>query len=192
MPGRDVGFWPGTPPRSVCVTITELAGWVMEQMSVRLRRKIGERATGLYEYLDRRPHGETWDSATGKLLHAWNRAYSPGDTEAFRRRLDWDDLNQDLVRAALSPRPASAEPPPASGLDTVASPYSRAGFRSRPGRADRTPACRSRVFRTRTRASFPGAVGAGLAGPRVKCSSSPRPLRPYRSQRRPSTPSTDN
>lgn len=84
----------------------------MGQMSVRLRREIATRATGLYEYLDHRPRGEASDPATEALLRAWNRAYSPGDTDAFVRRLAWDGLDQDLVRAALSPRLGGAEPPP--------------------------------------------------------------------------------
>ena len=44
------------------------------------------------------------------LLRAWIQAYSPGDPEAFERRLTWDELSMTDVARALSQPPVGPTP----------------------------------------------------------------------------------
>jgi type 2 lantibiotic biosynthesis protein LanM len=42
------------------------------------------------------------DPAAAEAVHAWNRAFSPGDPAAFLKRLTWDDLDLAMVLAAAA------------------------------------------------------------------------------------------
>jgi hypothetical protein len=60
------------------------------------------------------------DAGAGlQALKAWNNAFSPGDAEAFARRLTWDglDWNRALRLASDVPLPASAHPSWTDWLD---------------------------------------------------------------------------
>lgn len=46
----------------------------------------------------------TADSSGGEALDVWKRAFSPGDSEAFTRRLAWDGLNLETALTVVSER----------------------------------------------------------------------------------------
>ena len=55
------------------------------------------------------------------VLRAWIQAYSPGDPEAFERRLTWDDLSMtDVARALSQPPLAFVEPEWLVYIDAIA------------------------------------------------------------------------
>jgi type 2 lantibiotic biosynthesis protein LanM len=55
------------------------------------------------------------------VLRAWIQAYSPGDPEAFERRLTWDDLSMtDVARALSQPPIAIVEPDWLHWIDAIA------------------------------------------------------------------------
>jgi type 2 lantibiotic biosynthesis protein LanM len=55
------------------------------------------------------------------VLRAWIQAYSPGDPEAFERRLTWDDLSMtDVARALSQPPLAFVEPDWLVYIDAIA------------------------------------------------------------------------
>lgn len=55
------------------------------------------------------------------VLRAWIQAYSPGDPEAFERRLHWDDLSMtDVARALSEPPIAIVEPDWLGHIDAIA------------------------------------------------------------------------
>lgn len=72
------------------------------------RRRIAARARGLYERVAHLPAPDvpnqsiTPDSPANALLAAWNQVYSPGDPQAFVRRLAWDDVTPEVVAAAIT------------------------------------------------------------------------------------------
>lgn len=74
---------------------------------------IGRRAAGLFELLGARPAAPTPEPRpdTG-ILAAWSQAFSPGDPQALKRRLEWDGLDEASALAAAS-APAAAEGTPA-------------------------------------------------------------------------------
>ena len=55
------------------------------------------------------------------VLRAWIQAFSPGDPEAFERRLGWDDLSMtDVARALSQPPVAIVEPDWLVHIDAIA------------------------------------------------------------------------
>src|SRR5205085_4006015 len=55
------------------------------------------------------------------VLRAWIQAFSPGDPEAFERRLTWDDLSMtDVARALSQPPIAIVEPDWLVHIDAIA------------------------------------------------------------------------
>src|SRR6185503_6478623 len=55
------------------------------------------------------------------VLRAWIQAFSPGDPEAFERRLTWDDLSMtDVARALSEPPIAIVEPDWLVHIDAIA------------------------------------------------------------------------
>ena len=67
---------------------------------------IAARAASIYEraatITERDAAAATPDPAAAEAIHAWSRAFSPGDPAAFLRRLTWDGLDLETVLAAAS------------------------------------------------------------------------------------------
>ena len=66
---------------------------------------IAARAADIYERaaVTRRPIAESDpDPSAAEAVHAWNRAFSPGNPAAFLERLTWDDLDLETVVAAAA------------------------------------------------------------------------------------------
>ena len=62
------------------------------------------------------------------VLRAWIQAFSPGDPEAFERRLNWDDLSMtDVARALSEPPIAIVEPDWLQYIDAIAGAARHAG-----------------------------------------------------------------
>ena len=53
-------------------------------------------------------HASEPDPAAAEAVHTWSRAFSPGDPEAFLKRLSWDDLDLPAVLDAASDPPGEA------------------------------------------------------------------------------------
>ena len=83
-------------------------------------RDIVERASTFAERLeDRFEHHQPAvdDKRVEALLVHWQELISPGDLDAFDRRLEWDGLDEAALRRALGrPQLAAAEPLPAWSL----------------------------------------------------------------------------
>jgi len=63
------------------------------------------------------------------VLRAWIQAFSPGDPEAFERRLNWDDLSMtDVARALSAPPIAVVEPDWLQWIDGIAGAARLAAF----------------------------------------------------------------
>src|SRR3712207_696924 len=80
----------------------------MPSLSIEQRRAIAFRAATVYQrvaaFRSRQAEPTTDQPVVPDVaaLRAWNQAFSPGDREAFLRRLSWDGLDWDTVGQALS------------------------------------------------------------------------------------------
>jgi type 2 lantibiotic biosynthesis protein LanM len=89
------------------------------------------------------------------VLRAWIQAFSPGDPEAFERRLNWDDLSMtDVARALSAPPIAIVEPDWLQWIDGIAGAARLAAFD-----LDRGPLAERELYA----APAPGETGAGAA-----------------------------
>lgn len=99
----------------------------MASLSADQRRAIRVRAASLYQRIAdfvTAPEGPEPDdravAEASEVLRAWNQAFSPGNREAFARRLAWDNLSSALVVGALSrPEPDPDGPDWTVALDLV-------------------------------------------------------------------------
>jgi type 2 lantibiotic biosynthesis protein LanM len=87
-------------------------------------QSIAARAADIYDRASRVTPADAkvaaWapDPAALAAVQAWNQAFSPGDEDAFRRRLAWDNLDLPTVLAAASDaRPPARTPPWATWLE---------------------------------------------------------------------------
>jgi len=101
--------------------LTHLSGDERRQITIGAA-SVFERTALALEHPGSRP-GEAFaptEQALG-VLRAWIQAYSPGDPEAFERRLNWDDLSMtDVARAISSPPVAVVEPDWLQWIDAIA------------------------------------------------------------------------
>jgi type 2 lantibiotic biosynthesis protein LanM len=76
-----------------------------DKRTIALRaRTLSERiaSTGASSIATASSRTATVDSSAVEALDVWNRAFSPRDTEAFTRRLDWDGLNLETALRVVS------------------------------------------------------------------------------------------
>ena len=111
----------GGAPVETPSQLTHLTGDERRQITIGAA-SVFERTALALERQGSRP-GEAFaptEQALG-VLRAWIQAYSPGDPEAFERRLNWDDLSMtDVARALSSPPVAVVEPDWLQWIDAIA------------------------------------------------------------------------
>ncbi len=92
------------------------------ERSRRTLLQIAQQASTLAERLERGsvPPGDEGDPVVvQRRLDEWCRAAAKGDWDTFRKRLAWDGLGPDMVRAALGPQPLRAGEPLPAWADTL-------------------------------------------------------------------------
>ena len=110
----------GAAPVETPSQLTHLSGDERRQITIGAASVFERTALALERQGSRAEAFAPTEQALG-VLRAWIQAYSPGDPEAFERRLNWDDLSMtDVARALSAPPVAVVEPDWLHWIDAIA------------------------------------------------------------------------